>query len=156
MQPAHILVVDDDALNRMAVGLLLEHARYTTAYAADGEEALNVLESQSFSAVITDVDMPRMGGLELLRSVHDRLPWLPVIVVTGKDSEKVRQAAFACHAVAVFNKPARRDALLEALALGLRWAAERSLEGHSSDLPAIPDSFGKSEKVADVKIPMPR
>jgi CheY-like chemotaxis protein len=128
MQPAHILVVDDDALNRMAVGLLLEHARYTTAYAADGEEALNVLESQSFSAVITDVDMPRMGGLELLRSVHDRLPWLPVIVVTGMATEDVREAAHACDAVAVFQKPVRRDDLLGALALGLERAAVMAID----------------------------
>ncbi len=71
-------------------------------------------------------------------------------------SEKVRQAAFACRAVAVFNKPVRRDAVLEALALGLRWAAERSLERRPSDLPAILHSFGRSEKVKDLNSPIPR
>jgi len=156
MQPARILVVDDDALNRMVVGLVLERARYTTAYAADGEEALSILLGQPFNAVITDVDMPRMDGLELLRYIHDRLPGLPAIVVTGLVSEKVRQAAFACHAVAVFNKPVRRDALLEALALGLRWAAERSPERRPSDLPAILHSVGKSEMVTDWNSPLPR
>ena len=155
MQPARILVVDDNALSRRAVGLFLECPRYTTVYAADGETALSILLGQPFNAVITDVDMPRMDGLELLRYIHDRLPRLPVIIVTGKDSEKVRQAAFAYHAVAVFNKPVRRDALLEALALGLRWAAERSLERCPSDLPAILHSVGESEKVTDLNSPIP-
>lgn len=136
MQPARILVVDDNALSRRAVGLFLECPRYTTAYAADGEEALSILLGQPFNAVITDVDMPRMDGLELLRYLYDRMPWLPVIVVTGLVSENVRQAAFACHAVAVFNKPVRRDALLEALALGLWRVAERSLKRRPPDLPA--------------------
>jgi len=117
---------------------------------------LNILLGQSFDAVITDVDMPRMDGLELLRYIHDRLPWLPVIIVTGKDSAKVRQAAFACHAIAVFSKPVRRDALIEALALGLRWAAEKSLTRHTSDLPAILHSCGKSEQVTDLHSPIPR
>lgn len=129
MQPAHILVVDDDALNRMAVGLLLEHARYTTAYAADGEEALNILENQSFNAMITDVDMPRMGGLELLHHVHHQCPWLPVIVVTGMVTEDVREAAQACDAVAVFQKPVRRDDLLRALALGLERTVVMAIDG---------------------------
>lgn len=155
MQPARILVVDDNALSRRAVGLFLECPRYITAYAADGEEALSILLGQPFNAVITDVDMPRMDGLELLRHIYDRLPWLTVIVVTGLVSEKVRQAAFACHAVAVFNKPVRREALLEALALGLRWAAERSLERCPSDLPAILHSVGESEKVTDLNSPIP-
>ncbi|MRR52826.1 MAG: response regulator [Rhodocyclaceae bacterium] len=156
MQPARVLVVDDNALSRRAVGLFLECPRYTTAYAADGEEALSILLRQPFNAVITDVDMPRMDGLELLRYIHDRLPWLPVIVVTGKDSEKVRQVAFACHAIAVFSKPVRRAALLEALALGLGWAAEKSPECRRSDLPAILHPFGKPEKVTDFDSLLPR
>jgi len=82
MKPAirtnRILVVDDDAMNRKVVARTLEHAGFATKRASDGEEALAWIITEHFDAVVTDVNMPRMNGLELLHAIRSRFPWLPV------------------------------------------------------------------------------
>lgn len=120
MKVGEILVVDDDAMNRQVVALTLEHAGFATTPASDGEEALELILTAHFDAVVTDIDMPRMNGLELLQNIRSRFPWLPVIVTTGLADDEVIDAALADGAVAVFQKPVGRDDLIAAVALGLR------------------------------------
>ena len=84
---ARVLVVDDDPLNRMMLTMGLEEQGHTVVQAEDGQAALELLESQPFDLVITDIEMPRLDGHALLDRRRDASRWsdTPFIVVSGVD-----------------------------------------------------------------------
>ena len=90
-----VLVIDDDAHIRTAIGKFLIARGHTVIEAADGEKGVEVVESQAVDIVITDVKMPKMDGLEVLRQVQSVSPETEVIVITG-----VKEAENAFRAVA--------------------------------------------------------
>jgi len=83
-----ILVVDDSitVLERQ----ILEYNGYQVKVAVDGKDGWNTLRTGSFDLVISDVDMPRMNGIELITRIrqHEVLKALPIIIVSYKDSEE--------------------------------------------------------------------
>lgn len=84
---AHVLVVDDDALNRLQLVQGLKQQGYSTAQAEDGERALEVLDESAFDLVILDILMPNVDGFEVLRRMKDdgALRDIPVIVISALD-----------------------------------------------------------------------
>ena len=84
---ATLLLVDDDALNRDALSRRLERKGYSVLMAASGEEALDIVGTRRVDAVLLDVMMPGMSGLETLRRLRRLHPVseLPIIMVTAKD-----------------------------------------------------------------------
>ena len=85
-----ILVVDDSITVREVERKLLESAGYHVQTAVDGMDGLNMLRSQHFDMLVTDVDMPRMNGVELVQTVRQdaSLRALPVLMVSYKDREE--------------------------------------------------------------------
>lgn len=83
----HVLVVDDDALNRLQLLQGLKQQGYSTAQAEDGEQALEILAEMSFDLVILDILMPKLDGFEVLRRMKDNgvLRDIPVIVISALD-----------------------------------------------------------------------
>jgi CheY-like chemotaxis protein/anti-sigma regulatory factor (Ser/Thr protein kinase) len=99
-----VLVVDDSSLfRRMAGGLIRDGLGCRVACAADGIEALSLLESVEPSVVLTDIQMPRMDGFELVQAIRTDHPGIPVILMTAYGSEAV--AARALHAGAASYIP---------------------------------------------------
>jgi DNA-binding NtrC family response regulator len=99
MNPASILMVDDDAAFRHVMSGELQRLGYEVATAASGEEALQRLAAGEFDVVVLDLRLPGMGGLETLRSVNARAPSTEVIMLTGHGSidtaiEAIRMGAF--------------------------------------------------------------
>jgi len=88
-----ILVVDDSITVRGIERNLLEANRYEVVLAVDGIDGWNTLRSQTFDLVITDVDMPRMDGIELVHMIRNdpNLNTLPVMIVSYKDLQEDRQ-----------------------------------------------------------------
>lgn len=82
-----ILVVDDSEVDRRLLGGLLERNGHRVAYASDGGEALAFLDRSTPDLILTDLLMPRIDGLELVRAVRSRFPTVPVILITGQGSE---------------------------------------------------------------------
>lgn len=82
-----VLVVDDSAVVRAKLRKLLEGAGYRVVLANDGQQALAALPGEFFSLLITDLEMPNMGGLELIASVQGSLETenLPIVAITGHD-----------------------------------------------------------------------
>jgi two-component system response regulator FlrC len=78
-----ILVVDDDLEMRSALKDAIQRLGYTTVICEDGYEAVNKLSQCHFSLLITDMKMPRMDGLALLREMRKRGHNIPVLVITG-------------------------------------------------------------------------
>lgn len=83
-----ILVVDDSAVDRRLAGGLLERtAEWHPEYACDGQEAIEVVRRSCPDVILTDIQMPAMNGLELVRLVKSEAPHVPVILMTAQGSE---------------------------------------------------------------------
>ena len=80
---AVVMVVDDDEKLRDLVSTVLSRAGHEIVAAADGEEALGLLDEKSPDLLVTDLNMPRIDGLRLVEEVRKRDPMLPMIVLTG-------------------------------------------------------------------------
>ena len=97
--PIRLLVVDDDPAIREVASAMLVEEGYEILTAEDGLQALELLQRFNPDLVITDLQMPRMSGFELVKIMHERFPQLPVIVISGEFGEydrppEVTAAAF--------------------------------------------------------------
>ena len=79
-----ILVVDDEALLREYVCMILKEAGYAVAEAGNPDEALMLLAVRSFSIVISDIQMPEGDGLTLLKTIRRKFPDLRLVVMSGR------------------------------------------------------------------------
>jgi len=93
MNDNSILVVEDEPSTLEELCEFLREESYEVMGAADGKEALELFEQRPFNIVITDVRMPKMSGLELLRQVKKLRQRTSVVIVTGHGSEEVAISA---------------------------------------------------------------
>jgi DNA-binding NtrC family response regulator len=107
-----ILVVDDDPAARSALGGLLETQGYQIDSAADGQAALERLVELPPDAIVTDLDMPVMNGMQLIGELRSRGFDVPVIVVTSASEVSSAVGAMRAGANDYINKPVDFDALL--------------------------------------------
>jgi PAS domain S-box-containing protein len=113
-----ILLVDDDSGNRAILRTVLEGHGYGVAEAADGTEALRVLETENFAAVITDILMPKMDGYRLCHEIrhHPRLRHLPIIIYTATyTAPSDERLSLDFGANRFLHKPAATDELIRAV-----------------------------------------
>jgi CheY-like chemotaxis protein len=112
-----ILVADDDAANRRAIGQLLERQGHRVVLAADGVEAQHALEQQDFDVIITDLQMPRLSGQDLYEAVLRTAPRLArrFVFVTGDDVRSGSQAFLSESRGITVRKPFALDELLAAV-----------------------------------------
>ena len=94
-----ILIVDDEPEMRIALETTLQRENYQLVCAEDGKQALELFENQVFDLVLTDVRMPKINGLELLREVKERSPETPVVMMTAYGAidnavEAMKEGAF--------------------------------------------------------------
>lgn len=86
-----ILIVDDEPEIRAVVEEFLKIMNYEVTTVSNGIEALDMMCVKKFDLVITDMMMPKMNGLELIRNIRKVKSMLPIIVVTGTDYEALNQ-----------------------------------------------------------------
>ncbi|OQX85727.1 hypothetical protein B6D60_07360 [candidate division KSB1 bacterium 4484_87] len=86
-KPINVLVVDDDPQFRHLLDKALEKVGYTVMTAVDGVEAFDLFQKNKFDLVITDVLMPNVDGIELVKSIKNENPWVPVILISGFEEE---------------------------------------------------------------------
>jgi chemosensory pili system protein ChpA (sensor histidine kinase/response regulator) len=112
-----LLLVDDSVSVRKAVGQMLGRHGYEVTAVADGEEALEALRLASFDAVLTDLEMPRLNGYELIEEIRrgPRGGELPIVVITTRAGGKHLDLAHRLGATACFGKPFDQAALLALL-----------------------------------------
>jgi CheY-like chemotaxis protein/HPt (histidine-containing phosphotransfer) domain-containing protein len=118
LQGRHILLVDDNALNRDIVAELLAQSGLRVDQAADGREAYAAVQARDYAAVLMDIQMPHMDGYQATRLIRtlvsaDRLP---VIAFTAHGMHEERQRCFESGMNAFVRKPVECDELLLALA----------------------------------------
>jgi len=90
--PKRVLVVDDSITVRELERQLLENRGYTVDVAVDGVDGWNAVRSGRYDLVVSDIDMPRMNGIQLVAHIKEdaRLKAIPVIIVSYKDREEDR------------------------------------------------------------------
>jgi two-component system KDP operon response regulator KdpE len=100
-----ILVVDDESAIRRALRPPLVELGFQVAEASRGEEALQLLRSSTFDAVLLDVNMPGIGGVETLRRIRAIAPRLPILMLTVRDKEEEKVEALDLGADDYVTKP---------------------------------------------------
>ena len=114
---ARILVVDDSASMRQMVAFALSSAGFSVDEAEDGQVALGRAQGQKFNAVVTDVNMPNMDGIEFLKAVKQMSSYkfTPVIMLTTESAEAKKREGQAAGARAWVVKPFQPEQLLGAV-----------------------------------------
>jgi chemotaxis protein histidine kinase CheA/AmiR/NasT family two-component response regulator len=118
VRQAVVMVVDDSLTVRRVSQRMLVREGYQVILAKDGVEALQLLQDSVPDVMLLDIEMPRMDGFELLRSVRGNpaLAHLPVLVITSRTAAKHRDVATALGVDGYFGKPFSEGAILEAIA----------------------------------------
>jgi two-component system KDP operon response regulator KdpE len=127
-----ILVVDDDSSTRRALRMTLSGLGFTVVEAARGEEALSLVRVTWFDAVLLDVDMPGMGGIEACRSIRRAIVRLPILMLTVMDSEDDKVMALDAGADDYITKPFQMRELTARLRSAVR---RRNARDNSQESP---------------------
>jgi len=104
-QAIRILVVDDESAIRRALRPPLAELGFQVSEASRGEEALQLLRASTFDAVLLDVSMPGIGGVETLRRIRAFAPRLPILMLTVRDKEEEKVEALDLGADDYVTKP---------------------------------------------------
>ena len=126
----HVLVVDDDKNTRLLMRALLEGEHYTVTLAANGEEALAVMERTHVDLVVLDLMMPRMDGYEFTRELRAANNDLPILMVSAKQLPDDRKKGFLAGIDDFMVKPVDEEELLlriKALLRRAKIASERRI-----------------------------
>lgn len=112
-----VLNVDDSMTMRKIVTLALKGQGHTVLEAENGRAALDLLPNQNVDAIILDINMPVMTGIEFLKEVKKvpKLGAIPVIVLTTQGEDDLKNQALALGAKAFMVKPFQKDELVAAL-----------------------------------------
>jgi two-component system KDP operon response regulator KdpE len=127
-----ILVVDDDVSTRRALRVTLSGLGFSVVEAARGEEALSLVRATWFDAVLLDVDMPGMGGVETCRSIRRAVARLPILMLTVMDSEDDKVLALDAGADDYITKPFQLRELTARLRSAVR---RRNAQDSNRDAP---------------------
>ncbi|OHB28457.1 MAG: hypothetical protein A2790_15690 [Phenylobacterium sp. RIFCSPHIGHO2_01_FULL_69_31] len=123
MAPPAVHVIDDDEAVRDSLAIMLETRGFDVTTYATAQAFLSQAERGLAGCVITDIQMPEMNGLQLLRAFNARNMHIPVLVVTARASRTLAQEALAQGARAVIEKPFAPEFLVEAVQAALDAAA---------------------------------
>ncbi len=117
---AQLLIAEDDELLRDALQTQLTQAGHAVDVAEDGQVALDMMTRSAYDALVLDLGLPKIDGLEVLRRLRERLPALPVLVLTARDGVEDRVAGLNAGADDYLTKPFSREELLARLQAILR------------------------------------
>ncbi len=116
---ARILVIDDDAVTRRAIGAMLEEADHQVSYAANGEQGLEFYTRSPFDLVIIDLVMPIKNGLQTIREMREAYPHARIVAISGVSPEQLDKAE-EYGALRTMVKPVESSQLLEVIDSTLR------------------------------------
>ena len=109
-----VMVVDDSLTIRKATSKLLERSGYDVMVAKDGMHALEVLQERLPDVILSDVEMPRMDGFELLKNLKADAKYqnIPVIMITSRTADRHKSTGLSLGASVYLGKPYKEDELL--------------------------------------------
>ncbi|MBL7927750.1 MAG: sigma-54-dependent Fis family transcriptional regulator [Bacteroidia bacterium] len=119
---AKILVIDDERAIRHALKEILEYEKHEVTEAADGIEALKIIEKEKFEIVFCDIKMPKIDGMELLEKFQEKMPDVPMVMISGHGNIETAVEAIKKGAFDYISKPLDLNRML----ITLRNALDRS------------------------------
>ncbi len=117
---ARVLVIDDEAIVRVSCKRVLEPQGYEVEVTERGAEALRMLQERPFDVVVTDLLMPDMDGLEVLKKIKESWPEIPVIIITGYGTVSTAVQAVKLGAYDVVEKPFTPETILQVVERALK------------------------------------
>jgi len=100
-----VLVVDDNESVREVLTIMLSRRGHRCESASNGIEAMQKVKQSNFDAIITDLQMPEMDGIVLMRELSHHFPDLPVMIMTGQPDDSVVESAMGAGAKEFVSKP---------------------------------------------------
>jgi CheY-like chemotaxis protein len=113
--PLRILLVDDNYINRRLLLLMLRSLGYQPAVRENGRESLEAVIEGDYDLLLTDLDMPEMGGIESALAIREAGIGLPIIAITASSPEITREDCFAAGMNGFMRKPISRTELKRAI-----------------------------------------
>jgi two-component system response regulator FlrC len=138
MKNKHILIVDDDQAMRLALSESLQSCGYETEAAKNGTDAIHLFSKKKFDLVVSDMRMPGMTGMEVLKSVKKMSPDVPVILITAYGTVSTAVEAMKVGAAEFIMKPFSLDDL-EAVVKNVLNAFETKKPDEKKASPAASD-----------------
>lgn len=118
-EPFSILIADDDAGNRDSLSGLLKDRGFQTVVAADGSEAVEIVQVTTIHLVLIDMHMPRLTGLEAVQAIQQMNALLPAILMTADATRDLIRQAFQAQVYSVIPKPVNPNIVLHTLTRAL-------------------------------------
>ena len=148
-ETAHVLVVDDEGAIRYSVSKTLQRVGYHVGEAASGEEALDLMKKSHFDVILTDIRMPGLSGVDLLKRIKDQAPDAIVILMTGYASLGTAVEALRLGAHDYLIKPSSSQDIRQSVARGIE--RSRNLKRRRALLDAIRSNVSELTR-ADVDV----
>ena len=144
-----VLVVEDETNLRKVLATMLRRTGYEVVVAADGEEGLGAFQKSKIDIVITDLIMPKVGGMEVLKAINATAPEVPVIIITAHGTVDSAVEAIKLGAFDYITKPFDQAELQSVIAKAAKThtAAER---GVKSDGKARSSIIGLSQEIHEI------
>ncbi|HZA51595.1 MAG TPA: sigma-54 dependent transcriptional regulator, partial [Myxococcaceae bacterium] len=143
MPSGHVLVVDDDEAVGKVLVALLHQAGIAATWVGDGAQALAYLDKKNADAVVADIRMPVIDGMQLLSELGRKLPDLPVLMLTAHGTVPLAVEAMKRGAVDFLLKPFDRDEILLAINKALARPTASTIDVSSSGI-------GESEAMSEL------
>jgi len=151
-----ILVIDDEKNIRNTLKEILEYEKYTVDDAADGSEGLRLLKENKYDAILCDIKMPKMDGIEVLTQIHGAAD-IPVIMISGHGTidtavEAIKKGAFDYISkpldlnrllITLRNALDKRDLIIETRQLRQKLSGVYEMVGESEAIRQVKEMIGK-------------
>ncbi|MCI0640452.1 MAG: response regulator [Gemmataceae bacterium] len=150
----NVCIIDDDNAIRTAFKNLLKATQYNVAAYGSGQEFLAAFDPKNVAALVVDLRMPGMNGLELLEILKQRKVYVPVIILTGHGDIPITVQAIKAGAFDVIEKPLNQDTVLDRLARAVDvWTEWHRVEGERKEVAArIADLTPRELEVLDLMV----
>ncbi len=150
---SNILIVEDEARMRQVVAMMLSDLDVQLFEAADGVEALSLFERETIDLILTDLKLPRLGGMEILDQIKERSPETPVIIMTAFGSidnavEAIRHGAFD-YVTKPFKEERLRSCVHKALRISRLTSEVRHLREEVQGRYAFANIVGASPRLRE-------
>ena len=140
-----ILVVDDEESIRITLSAFLTKDKHDVQVAEDADKAIELFGKTDFDVVVSDIILPRMTGIELLKAIRKISPYVQVIMMTGRPTVETASESLRAGAFDYLFKPIRKDAILKTVrnALKVKILEEQNLK-HQEELEHLVEKRTRS------------
>lgn len=115
MSKGKVLVIDDEDIVRTSCIRVLSPEGYQVSVAQNGMEGIRMIEEENFDVVLTDLKMPDMDGIEILKKIKKEWPSIEVIIITGYQAIDAAKKSINLGAFEYIEKPFTPDVVLQAV-----------------------------------------